>query len=64
MIYLFITNRKLASRNLIGIGKGLQLLNGLGLRDGNGKLDIGLGVLVARLQQLAIVQFTLDKQPT
>jgi hypothetical protein len=49
--YLLIANGEFALGLLVGIGKGLELLDGFALQDLNAKLDVALGVLVARLQQ-------------
>lgn len=38
--YLFVANGKLARGDLVGIRKGLQLLDGIALQYGNGKLDV------------------------
>lgn len=49
MTYLLIANRELALGLLVGIRKGLQFLDGLGLRYRKAELDVALGVLVSRL---------------
>jgi hypothetical protein len=46
---LLITNSEFALGLLVGVGKGLELLDGLALQDRNAKLDVALGVLMARL---------------
>jgi hypothetical protein len=50
--HLLVANGEFALRLLVGIGKGLELLDGLALQDLDAKLDVALGVLVARLQQI------------
>ena len=47
--YLLIANGEFALRLLVLVGKGLQLLDGLALQDGDAELYVGLCVLVARL---------------
>jgi hypothetical protein len=47
--YLLIANGEFALGLLVGIGKGLELLDGLALQDLNAELDVALGVLVAGL---------------
>lgn len=46
---LLVTNGEFALGLLVGIGKGLELLDGLALRDLDAELDIALGVLVTGL---------------
>lgn len=38
--YLLITNREFASGHLVVLGKRLEALDGLCLRDGNGESDV------------------------
>lgn len=47
--YLFIANGEFAGSNLVVLGKVLYFLDGIVLQNRNGELDVGLGVLVARL---------------
>lgn len=46
VVFLFIANGELAGRHLVDVGKRLQLLDRVRLGDGNGELDVGLGVLM------------------
>jgi hypothetical protein len=50
--YLLIANGEFALGLLVGIGKSLELLDRLALQDLNAELDVALGVLVTRLQQI------------
>jgi hypothetical protein len=47
--YLFVSDGKLASGDLIVLGEGEELLHSITLRNRCGKLDIGLGILMSRL---------------
>jgi hypothetical protein len=49
--YLLVTNSKLALRLLVLVGESLEALDRLAGEDGHGELDVGLGVLVAGLEQ-------------
>jgi hypothetical protein len=51
-IYLLITNGEFALGLLVGVGKSLELLDGLALQNLDAKLDVALGVLMARLQHI------------
>ena len=48
--HLLISNCEPALRLLVGLRKGLELLDGFGLQDSNQKFRIRLRVLVAGLQ--------------
>lgn len=52
--YLLIANCELALRLLVCLGKGLKLLNGLGLRDLHAEFHIRLGIFMAGLVKLAL----------
>ena len=47
--HLLIANSEFALRLLVGIRKGLELLDGFGLDDLDTKLDVAFRVFVARL---------------
>ena len=49
---LFVTYGVLAGRHAVVFGIVLQLHDGVVLKHGNGKLDVRLGVLVARLANM------------
>lgn len=53
--YLLIPNGELALCLLVGLGKRLELLDGLGPRDLHAELHICLGVFMARLEKLALL---------
>lgn len=59
--YLLIPNGELALCLLVGLGKSLELLDRLGLRDLHAELHICLGVFVARLEKSALLMED-DKQ--
>jgi hypothetical protein len=48
--YLLISNGELASGNFVVLSKRVQALHSLALRNRCGKLDVGLGVFVSRLE--------------
>jgi hypothetical protein len=48
-LHLLVANCELALRLLVLVRVCLQLLDWVALQDGDGKLDVGLCVLVARL---------------
>lgn len=58
MAHLFVANGKFASGNLVILCKSLQFLDRIALKDGNGKLDVGLGVFVSRLYSSALLPAT------
>ncbi len=47
--HLFVANGRFPGRLLFPLGQGLDLLDGFGLRDGDGEFDVGFGVFVAGL---------------
>jgi hypothetical protein len=54
--YLLISNGELASGNFVVLSKRVQALHSLALRNRCGKLDVGLGVFVSRIDNSVIGQ--------
>lgn len=50
--YLFVADGELSLCLLVVLREGLQVLDGLAREDGDGELDVRLGVLVAGLREI------------
>ena len=61
IVLLLISNRKLALRLLVVVGKRIQGLDGLALQDRQPELDVGLGVLVSGLAGSVVMVFPRQK---
>jgi len=60
---LLVTNGEFALGLLVGVGKGLELLDGLALRDLDAELDVTLGILVTGLEQIRQQSYGLEFGP-
>jgi hypothetical protein len=56
IVFLLISNGELASGNFVVLSKRVQALHSLALRNRCGKLDVGLGVFVSRIDNSVIGQ--------